>query len=131
MGRLSGSGSANPNIELDEARIIGLEFPSALEVNALIDTGASVTVINPEVAASQKLRHTGFAFIAAAGSSGRYTEHAAAIQFPGTDLMGFDPIRVVACPIVRQPVSCLIGRDILRKWLLTYDGHTGRVRIEG
>lgn len=121
---------SNPSIELKEARAVGLEFPQALEINALIDTGASVTVINPEVAVNQKLRHTGFASLVAAGSSGRYSEYAAAIGFPDTSLKGVDPIRVVACPIVRQPVSCLIGRDILRRWLLTYYGQTGRVRIE-
>ncbi|MGH9580107.1 MAG: retroviral-like aspartic protease family protein [Terriglobales bacterium] len=96
----------------------------------MVDTGASVTVINPEIARTQKLRQTGYAQIIAAGGSGRYAEHAAAISFPGTGLQRFDPIRVVACPIVRQPVSCLIGRDILRRWLLTYDGRTGRVQIE-
>jgi predicted aspartyl protease len=120
----------NPQFELDEARALGLEFPEPRPFKALIDTGASVTIINPEVAQTWKLRQTGFAQIAAAGSSGRYPEHAAAIRFPGTDLKGFDPIRVIACPIVRQPVSCLIGRDILRSWLLTYNGQTGQVTVQ-
>ena len=121
---------SNPELELNEFRALGFEYPEPLPLKALIDTGASVTIINPEVAQTQKLRQTGYAQLVAAGSSGRYPEHAAAIYFLGTKLKGFDPIRVVACSIVRQPVSCLIGRDVLRKWHLTYDGRSGRVAID-
>jgi predicted aspartyl protease len=120
----------NPKMELEEARSVGLEFPKPLRMKALVDTGASLTVINPEVAKTWKLRQTGFAKIVAAGSSGTYAEHAAAIEFPDTNLRGFDPIRVVACPIVGQWFSCLIGRDILRRWHVSYDGRSGHVRIE-
>ncbi len=117
--------------ELDEGRGIGLHFPE-LPVTALIDTGASVTVINPEIAATCKLRQTGSARISAVGGAfGEYPEHAAAISFPKTQLPGFDAIRVVACPIIRQPFfSCLIGRDILRKWLFIYDGRAGEIEIQ-
>jgi hypothetical protein len=61
--------------------------------------------------------------------SGEYPEHAAAISFPGTELPGFDVIRVVACPIIRRKFACLIGRDILQKFQLLYDGRTGDVEI--
>ena len=107
---------------------MGLQFPQ-IRIKALIDTGASITVINPEVARTCKLRQTGFAQIVAAGSSGTYGEFAAAIRFPGTDLRGFDAIRVVGCSIVRQPVSCLIGRDVLQAWRMKYDGPAARVEI--
>lgn len=120
-----------PRFEIEEGRAVGLEYQPPFRVRALIDTGAGVTVINPQLAQTCKLRHTGYAEIVAAGGSGRYQEHAAAIYFPGTDLQGFELIRVVACPIVRQPVSCLIGRDILRRWIFTYDGTTGQVSIDG
>jgi len=117
-----------PEFEISEGRPLGLEFPQ-LTIKALIDTGASVTVVNPEVARTCKLRQTGVAQIVAAGSSGTYAEHAAGISFPGTDLRRADPIRVIACSIVRQPVSCLIGRDILQAWRFTYDGPAAQVEI--
>lgn len=119
------------SLELREGRAVGLEYPEPLRVRALIDTGASITVINPQVAQTCKLRLTGFANLLAAGSAGRYPEHAAAIVFPDSDLKGFDAIKVVACPIVRQPYSCLIGRDILSRWVLTYDGRKGKMTIKG
>jgi predicted aspartyl protease len=116
-------------LELEERRAVGLEFPEPLQIKALIDTGASITVINPEVAQTCKLRQTGFAQLLAAGSSGQYPEHAAAISFPNSELKGLDAIKVVACPIVRQPYSCLIGRDILSRWFVSYDGLSGEVVI--
>jgi predicted aspartyl protease len=98
----------------------------------LIDTGASVTIINPQIAATCKLRHTGRArIVAVGGEPGEYREYAAAISFPETAIPKIDAIRVVACPIIRQPYfSCLIGRDILQKWLLTYDGPNGWFEIQ-
>ena len=116
--------------ELEEGRAIGLEF-QALPVRALIDTGAALTVINPQIASTCKLLQTDWNNITTVGGlAGRYPAYAAAISFPGTDLPHFDVIRVVACPIVKQQFfSCLIGRDILRKWLLIYDGPNGQLEI--
>jgi predicted aspartyl protease len=109
--------------ELEEGRAIGLEYPE-LPMRALIDTGAALTIINPQIATTCKLLQTDWNKITAVGGvEGEYPAYAAAISFPGTELPRFDVIRVVACPIIKQPFfSCLIGRDILRKWLLQYDG---------
>jgi len=110
---------------------VGLEFPE-LPVRALIDTGASLTVINPQIATTCKLKQTGRQKInAVGGAAGEYPEFAAAIAFPETELPSLATARVVACPIIRQPFfACLIGRDILRKWLLLYDGRSGVVEIQ-
>jgi predicted aspartyl protease len=117
--------------EIAEGRAIGLEYRE-LPVHALIDTGASLTVINPQIATTCKLLQTDWCRITTVGSlAGSYPAYAAAISFPGTDLPGFDVIRVVACPIIEQRhFSCLIGRDILQKWLLTYDGPNGQLEIK-
>lgn len=117
-------------VEVEEGRPLGLEFPD-LPVHALIDTGASLTVVNPEIAATCKLKQTGHQMInAVGGQAGEFPAYAAAISFPETELPSLDATRVVACPIIRQPFfSCLIGRDIMRKWLLTYDGRTGGIEI--
>jgi hypothetical protein len=117
-------------LEVIEGRAAGLEFPE-WPVQGLIDTGASLTIINPQIAATCKLKQTGRAKInAVGGEAGEYPEYAAAISFPDTGLPAFEAIRVVVCPIIRQPFfSCLIGRDILSKWLFIYDGRNGRVEI--
>lgn len=105
--------------------------PRELPVRALIDTGASLTVINPQIAATCNLQQTGRLMINALGGGvSDYPAYTAAISFPGTDLPRFDAIQVVACSIIHQPyVSCIIGRDILRNWLLKYDGRSGEIEI--
>jgi predicted aspartyl protease len=118
-------------LEFEEGRSIGLEYRE-LRVHALIDTGASLTVINPQIASTCKLLQTDWNRITTVGgTAGRYPAYAAAISFPETDLSGFDAMRVVACPIIEQPFfSCLIGRDILRKWHFAYDGPNGEIEIQ-
>jgi hypothetical protein len=116
--------------ELDEGRAVGLEYIEA-PVKALIDTGAALTIINPQIASTCKLSQTDWNKInSVGGERGEYPAYGASIYFPGTDLPGFDVIRVVACPIVRQPFfACLIGRDILRKWRFTYHGLKGEFEV--
>jgi predicted aspartyl protease len=117
-------------LEFEEGRAIGLEYRE-LSVHALIDTGASLTVINPQIASTCKLLQTDWNRITTVGGmAGRYPAYAAAISFPGTDLPTLDVIRVVACPIIEQRFfSCLIGRDILHNWRFTYDGPNGELAI--
>jgi predicted aspartyl protease len=116
--------------ELKEGHAEGIGF-RALPVRALIDTGASLTLINPQIADTCELIQTDWTRITTVGGmAGSYPAYAAAISFPGTNLPRFEVIRVVACPIINQPFfSCLIGRDILRKWLLIYDGPNGQLEI--
>jgi predicted aspartyl protease len=115
----------------EEERAVGLES-RRLRVQALIDTGASLTVINPQIATTCKLLQTDWSrIVTVGGGGGVYPVYAAAISFPGTGLPRFDVVRVVACPIIGPSFfSCLIGRDILRNWLLTYDGLNGQIEIQ-
>lgn len=118
-----------PREEIDEGRAVGLDYPDPISVVALVDTGASLTVINPELAQSYRLRQTGFAKVSAVGSLGDYPRYAACIKFVGNNLKGFEIIPVVGCKLPQQSISCLIGRDLMRRWKFTYDGRTGEFTI--
>ena len=118
-----------PQEEIEIGRAFAIEYPEPLSILALIDTGASLTVINPELVQSCRLSQTGFTKISSAGNVGDYPTYAARIEFPGQDLRGFDIIPVVGCKLPQQSISCLIGRDILRRWTLTYNGRTGEVTV--
>jgi predicted aspartyl protease len=106
-----------------------LELKKPFTVTALIDTGASRTVISPQLATTCGLRQTGQARISSAGHITNRPEYAGAIHFPGHELTSFDPMSLVACPLPEQDVACLLGRDVLERWNLTYDGRSGFVEV--
>jgi predicted aspartyl protease len=116
--------------EMQWAKLAGVSLNKPLTIAALIDTGASRTVINPQVAVTCGLRQVGEAVISTAGHVGRMPEYVGSISFPESKLSRADPVRFIACPLPQQAVSCLLGRDVLEQWRLVYDGRTGEVKIE-
>jgi predicted aspartyl protease len=120
----------HPRSALTAARQAGIDLKEPFTVTALIDTGASRTVINPQLAATCGLRQTGVARISSAGHITERPEYAGAIRFPDQELEGFDLLSLVACPLPEQDVACLLGRDVLERWNLNYDGRSGFVEIE-
>jgi hypothetical protein len=111
-------------------RDLGLEYPEPRKMKALLDTGAAVTVISKTFAKHCKLLQTGETEIRALGSVQRCGEYAGAISFPGSNLRPYDPIRLVSADFVQERhFAILIGRDILRNWVITFDGRSKRVTI--
>lgn len=77
---------------IEAGRAIGLEYPGPHPMMALLDTGASVTVISRVFANYCKLFQTSAGSeITAIGATHRCAEHAGAISFPGTNLRPLDP----------------------------------------
>jgi hypothetical protein len=108
----------------------GLECPPPVKMKALLDTGAAVTIISKVFARHCKLLQTGESYIKALGALHRCGEHAGTITFANTDLHPTETIRIVSGDFIREPhFSCLIGRDIMRHWKITFDGPSKRVTI--
>ncbi len=109
----------------------GLHCPDPVKMRALLDTGASVTAISKTYANYCKLRQTGEGSkITAIGAEHQCWEHAGAISFPGTDLRPFDSIRIRSVVFEKEPYyAILIGRDILRNWVIKFDGRSKSVTI--
>jgi hypothetical protein len=112
-------------------RALGLECPEPIRMNALLDTGASVTVISKTFANYCKLFQTNEGSeITAIGATHRCGEHAGAISFPGTNLRPFDPTRIVSVDFPKERhYAILIGRDILRNWVISFNGRCKQVTI--
>src|SRR6266851_341307 len=122
----------NSSDVIESGRAIGLEYPEPRPMKALLDTGASITVISKVYANTCKLFQTSEGSeITAIGATHHCGEHGGAISFPGTDLRALDPIRIVSAVFAKQrSYAILIGRDILRNWVITFNGPSKRVTID-
>jgi len=88
---------SNSREVIEAGRALGLEYPEPVRMRALLDTGASVTVISRTFADYCKLFQTSEGSeITAIGATHRCAEHAGAMSFPNTDLRPLDPIRIVS-----------------------------------
>lgn len=97
---------------------------------ALIDTGAGRTVLTPEAIQKVGLPLVDYTILSRAGGKDRVGVHVASIQFPSDSLATIEVIEVACCELPDQPIQCLLGRDILSKWLFTYNGKTGEWVID-
>lgn len=123
---------ANSRDVIEAGRAIGLEYPEPRPMRALLDTGASITVISKVFANSLKLFQTSSGSqIRAIGAMHKCGEHAGSISFPGTGLRSLESIPIISAEFIKeQHYAILIGRDILRNWIITFSGLSKRVTIE-
>jgi len=95
-----------------------------VNVKALIDTGASNSVITPKVAESLGLVHTGFQKVASVQDEQDRPVYFGYVVLPwGSG----KEIPLVSCPL--KNFDCLLGRDILGHWCITYNGRDGYIII--
>lgn len=93
---------------------------------ALIDTGAARTALTPAAVERLKLPIVNYTTLSRAGGrSFNVPVHVASFQFPGKRLGTIEIIEVVCCDLGATPVQRLLGRDILSRWVFTYDGKLG------
>lgn len=113
----------HPRIVQEKFKQQGKSAPT-VSVNALIDTGASGTVITPHVAGQLGLVHTGFQKVSSVQDEQQRPVYYGSIIFPwGSG----KEIPIVSCPL--KNLDCLIGRDILLHWHFTYNGPDGSIVI--
>lgn len=132
-----------PRIEIEVGRPIvrtkgGLLTPSThfsdaaySRMPALIDTGARSTLLTPTAVKRLGLTQVDeISLTRAGGITEKVGMYVASIQFPRQRLATIEAIKVVCCELPEQPIQCLIGRDILSRWIFTYMGSTGGWVIE-
>jgi predicted aspartyl protease len=114
----------HPKSIADELLKQGNKVIPTMQINALIDTGASGSAITPNVAETLKLVQTGFQSITSVQDEQLQPAYYAAIRFQwgrGKE------VQVFSCPL--KGFDCIIGRDILMHWNFIYNGVGGFITI--
>lgn len=96
---------------------------------ALIDTGAQRTVVTPEAVRRVALSKINEADLRRAGGVSRVGVYAASMSFPRTPFSAIQLMEVSCCDLPIPTIHCLLGRDVLSRWVFTYDGPSGAWRI--
>jgi len=110
----------------------GSPVPSPLQGLGLVDTGASVSMVDLDAIASLDMRPVGTATLTTAGGPSQSPLYPVRL---GIVLPGKAPVLVAAFshitagPLKRQGLLALVGRDILQHGVVFYDGTLGSVTI--
>lgn len=125
-----------PSVQLQQAlKDAGITAPSPVACVFLVDTGASHTVVDADVIAPLGLNPTGAIMIHTPSTAGN------AVSMPQFDLMIYvpgatgapgwliDSLPVTASSFKGQPIDGLIGRDIIDRGLLVYNGTSGHFTL--
>jgi hypothetical protein len=97
---------------------------------ALIDTGAARTVLTPDAVRKLSLPVVDYTTLSRVGGEDRFSVHVASFQFPLYKMTPIEVMTVACCELPGGLFQCLIGRDILSRWLFTYNGKTGEWCID-
>jgi hypothetical protein len=122
------SALANPPLEPPERPSTG----RFVETDALLDTGAQRTVLALEAVQKAGLSKINEIDLQVVGGMVRADVYLASLQFPRSGLTTIEVIEVSCCasPHFLHPLyRCLLGRDVLSRWVLTYDGPAGTWQI--
>lgn len=98
-----------------------VEVPKSIELSALVDTGATRTVVRSGACRKMNLIPRNRVQISTAGTPFLADEYDVALIFPMLNIR-FDPLFVLEAPLTGQNITCLIGRDLLSKGILFYNG---------
>ena len=107
----------------------GLPIPSPVKALAMVDTGASSTVIAPSVVQALGLQPVGVGQLATPLATVPLTvpQFNISLGFPGGSFV--QSAIAVEASLPSQPIQVLIGRDVLAHAVLTYIGYLNQFTI--
>ena len=102
--------------------------PQPVKAIAMIDTGASSSVVNQDIIKQLGIEPIAAVKINTPSDSGvSCFQYQAVIMFPSKVAIGTSEL--IAAPLKGQPVQCLIGRDILKNSVLIYNGYAQTITL--
>lgn len=118
-----------PAAVADALRAQGQPVPPPQRALALIDTGASISGVKPEIAAGAQLVQTSSVTVSGVVGSQDRPIYAATISLPDYGVT-LDAIDVAGVDLPQQNINFLLGRDVLEKMVLTYKGAQGKFELQ-
>lgn len=97
--------------------------------HALVDTGATQSCIDVQVAESLALPVVDFVMIAGAAGASRHPLYAARVAIPALEIFEFGAFAGVDLGAGEQPHRVLLGRTFLQGTVMIYDGIRSQVTI--
>ena len=142
---LADAGFVDPGGKPDHAALV--EFGPSLEVvvssfvdppqppteghttHALVDTGATQSCIDMQVAESLGLPVVDFVMMAGAAGASRHPLYAARVAIPALEIFQFGAFAGVDLAAGGQPHRVLLGRTFLAGTVMIYDGVRAQVTV--
>lgn len=103
--------------------------PPAITGRALIDTGASLCMVDESVIGRLGIPAYGYQKIAGATGSSTLATYPASLAFPGTPIPNITFTDFVGSPLAQLGILVLIGRNVLTSFVLVYNGPGGHVSL--
>jgi len=117
---------ALPQILVDRLNQEGFPVPPPISGHALIDTGASVSVVDTSVITRLQINPIGVTTIGTAAGRVRRNLYPSRFIFPRL-VVDLSPI--IGADLSSFQIIALIGRDILSRFLFIYHGPAGRITL--
>lgn len=117
-----------PKDVADSLRSQGKPVPDPVSAMAMIDTGASITAVDQELAQKLGLVQTGAAPIAGVTGVQNQPIYAANLALANPSV-ALDPWKMIGSPLNIQNFQVLLGRDFLEQLTLVYDGSSGNFTL--
>lgn len=107
----------------------GKPIPAPVQGSALIDTGATTTCIDDDVAQQMGLAANGIAKMASAShASSECHTYPVRLTFPIWNV-NLDCAKAMGVRIKSQGIHVLVGRDLLQNCVMVYNGADGAVTL--
>ncbi|MBN1572645.1 MAG: hypothetical protein JW984_05540 [Deltaproteobacteria bacterium] len=97
------------------------KIPDPFNATAMIDTGASSTVIREDIVDHLNLKTIGYIYVNTPSSTNVLCyEYLIRVLFPNNVIA---EVIAIAAPLKNQHIQCLIGRDLLSHSVFIYTGY--------
>lgn len=106
----------------------GEKIPSPITGSALVDTGASISAVDNTAVCNLGIQQIGVTQVLTPGGKQQQYLYAALLSFPEIPLT-VEISAVIGSSLKEQGIIALIGRDVLSKCILIYNGPEGFISL--